>query len=150
MNKLLYALYLLFFTGLMAVLIVFTGSSILIYLDLPSLLVIALFLLILTVFTTRMKRCMSYYRAVFDPHAESGLLKAAGLYFNNFILYTIGVGMLGFLTGLIAVLANLKDTSTVGPNLAVALITMLYAVLLCLTVFLPFKLSLDARIRKGE
>jgi len=150
MNKLLYAFYLIFFIGFLSILILFTGSSILFYIDIPSLLLIALFLLILSVFTTRFKRCMSYYRAVFDTDAESSLLKAASRYFMNFTLYTMGVGALGFLTGLIAMLANLEDKASVGPNLAVALITMLYAVILCLAVFIPFKLSLDARIKIEE
>lgn len=150
MNKILYAFYLLFFTGMLTLVIFFTGSPIFIYLDLASILIIALFLLILSVFTTRYKRCLGYYKSVFDPDAERSLMKAASRYFHNFILYTMGVGILGFLMGLMAVLANLEDRASVGPNLAVSLVTMLYATILCLMVFIPFKLSLDARIRKEK
>ncbi|MDC7231620.1 MAG: MotA/TolQ/ExbB proton channel family protein [Spirochaetales bacterium] len=149
MNKGLYALYLIFFVLILVALYLFTGASILIYLDIASLLVIALFLTILSIFTTRFKRCMGYYKAVFNPDADRDLLEASSRYFGNFTLYTMLVGAVGFLTGIIAMLANLEDTASVGPNLAVALITLLYAALLCLMVFLPFKLSLDSRIRKG-
>lgn len=41
-----------------------------------------------------------------------------------------GFGMLGTLIGLINMLANLSDPSTVGPNMAVAIITTLYGSLL--------------------
>ena len=150
MNKVLYAFYLLFFAGILTLVILFSGSSIFLFINLPSILIIALFLLILSVFTTRFKRCMGYYKSVFDPEAEISQIKAASLYFHNFTLYTMGVGILGFLTGLIAMLANLEDKASVGPNLAVSLVTLLYATILCLIVFIPFKLSLDARIRKEE
>lgn len=93
---------------------------------------------------------MGYYKSVFDPDAETAVMKAASLYFQNFTLYTMGVGILGFLTGLIAMLANLEDRASVGPNLAVSLVTLLYATILCLIVFIPFKLSLDARIKNEE
>jgi flagellar motor component MotA len=150
MNKLLYALYLLFFVGILTALLIFTGASILLFINIPSLLVIALFLTILSIFTTRFKRCTTYYKAVFDPEADMDLLKTASRYFHDFSIYTMGVGMLSFLTGLIAMLANLEDRSSVGPNLAVALITMFYATLLCMMVFIPFKLSLETRLKKEE
>ncbi|MGE5632245.1 MAG: motility protein A [Caulobacteraceae bacterium] len=41
-----------------------------------------------------------------------------------------GFGMLGTLIGLINMLANLSDPSTVGPNMAVAIITTLYGSLI--------------------
>ncbi|MBF9016311.1 MULTISPECIES: MotA/TolQ/ExbB proton channel family protein [unclassified Oceanispirochaeta] len=150
MNKVLYAFYLLFFAGILTLVVLFSGSSIFLFINLPSILIIALFLLILSVFTTRYKRCMGYYKSVFDPEAEISLMKAASLYFHSFTLYTMGVGILGFLIGLMAVLASLEDRASIGPNLAVSLVTLLYATILCLMVFIPFKLSLDARIRKEE
>jgi chemotaxis protein MotA len=48
-----------------------------------------------------------------------------------------GLGMLGTVIGLIGMLKNLEDKSTVGPNMAVALITTLYGSIMANLVFIP-------------
>ena len=54
-------------------------------------------------------------------------------------------GMIGTLVGLINMLSQLSDVSTLGPNMAVALITTLYGVLLANMVFTPFAKKLAAQ-----
>jgi chemotaxis protein MotA len=48
-----------------------------------------------------------------------------------------GMGMLGTVTGLIAMLKNLADKSTIGPNMAVALITTFYGAIMSNVVLIP-------------
>ncbi|MDR1399935.1 MAG: MotA/TolQ/ExbB proton channel family protein [Treponema sp.] len=48
-----------------------------------------------------------------------------------------GLGMLGTVIGLIAMLLNLDDKSTLGPNMAVALITTLYGAIIANLVCIP-------------
>lgn len=48
-----------------------------------------------------------------------------------------GMGMLGTVTGLIAMLKNLEDKSTIGPNMAVALITTFYGAIMANIIFIP-------------
>jgi chemotaxis protein MotA len=48
-----------------------------------------------------------------------------------------GLGMLGTVIGLIGMLKNLEDKSTVGPNMAVALITTLYGSIMANLLFIP-------------
>jgi chemotaxis protein MotA len=48
-----------------------------------------------------------------------------------------GMGMLGTVTGLIAMLKNLEDKSTIGPNMAVALITTFYGAIMANVIFIP-------------
>lgn len=57
-------------------------------------------------------------------------------------------GMVGTLIGLINMLKNLSDISTVGPNMAVALITTLYGTLLANLIFSP--MSNKLRVRHEE
>jgi chemotaxis protein MotA len=62
-----------------------------------------------------------------------------------------GLGMLGTVIGLIGMLKNLDDTSALGPNMAVALITTLYGSILANLMMIPMagKLkSSDARESK--
>lgn len=51
--------------------------------------------------------------------------------------YAPAWGMIGTLVGLVLMLQNLNDPSTLGPNMAVALLTTLYGTLLANLVFSP-------------
>jgi len=48
-----------------------------------------------------------------------------------------GMGMLGTVTGLIAMMKNLEDKSQIGPNMAVALITTFYGAIMANIIFIP-------------
>ncbi|MDR2633469.1 MAG: MotA/TolQ/ExbB proton channel family protein [Treponema sp.] len=56
-----------------------------------------------------------------------------------------GLGMIGTVVGLIAMLKNLEDKSALGPNMAVALITTLYGALIANIVAIPLAGKLKAR-----
>ncbi|OIJ18228.1 motility protein A [Anaerobacillus alkalidiazotrophicus] len=51
--------------------------------------------------------------------------------------YAPAWGMIGTLIGLVLMLQNLNDPATLGPNMAIALITTLYGTLLANLVFIP-------------
>ncbi|MGJ9382358.1 motility protein A [Salipaludibacillus neizhouensis] len=51
--------------------------------------------------------------------------------------YAPAWGMIGTLVGLVLMLQNLNDPTTLGPNMAVALLTTLYGSLLANLVFIP-------------
>jgi flagellar motor component MotA len=55
-------------------------------------------------------------------------------------------GFLGFLIGLVAMLATLGDTSLIGRNLAITMLTMLYAMLIIL-ILLPVQARVKAIIK---
>ncbi|PYZ93780.1 motility protein A [Salipaludibacillus keqinensis] len=59
--------------------------------------------------------------------------------------YAPAWGMIGTLVGLVLMLQNLNDPSTLGPNMAIALLTTLYGTLLANLVFNPMsnKLALS-------
>lgn len=54
-------------------------------------------------------------------------------------------GMIGTLLGLVGMMANLEDTASVGPNMAVALITTLYGSLFANLFINPLKMKLEDR-----
>ena len=56
------------------------------------------------------------------------------------------MGMIGTLIGLVAMLANMDDPKTIGPAMAVALLTTLYGAMLANMVFLPIADKLKVRI----
>jgi len=70
-----------------------------------------------------------------------GLFEAMGAYAPAF-------GMIGTLIGLINMLASLDDPDTIGPSMAIALITTFYGSLLANLVFLP--LAKKLKIKSDE
>lgn len=56
--------------------------------------------------------------------------------------YAPSWGMIGTLIGLVLMLKNLNDPSTLGPNMAIALLTTLYGSLMANLVFLPIAAKL--------
>ena len=67
---------------------------------------------------------------------------------NMWVVLSPGLGMLGTVVGLVNMLSNLDDKASIGPNMALALITTLYGSVFANQFFAPFscKLSLhDAR-----
>ncbi|MGG3738149.1 flagellar motor protein MotP [Aeribacillus pallidus] len=62
--------------------------------------------------------------------------------------YAPSWGMIGTLVGLVLMLKNLNDPSTLGPNMAVALLTTFYGSLLANLVFLPMASKLAIKTEK--
>jgi chemotaxis protein MotA len=54
-------------------------------------------------------------------------------------------GMIGTLIGLVNMLSNLSDPSSIGPAMAVALLTTFYGAVMANCVFLPMATKLEER-----
>ncbi len=59
-------------------------------------------------------------------------------------------GMIGTLVGLVQMLANMSDASTIGPAMAVALLTTLYGAVMANMVFIPMADKLALRSAEEE
>ncbi len=59
--------------------------------------------------------------------------------------YSPAMGMIGTLIGLVQMLKNLEDPSSIGPAMAMALITTLYGSVMAKVVFLPMSGKLQTR-----
>ncbi|MDR2892311.1 MAG: MotA/TolQ/ExbB proton channel family protein [Deltaproteobacteria bacterium] len=65
--------------------------------------------------------------------------------FKTMGTYAPAFGMIGTLIGLVQMLRNMDDPSSIGPAMAVALLTTLYGSLLSNIVFLPLAKKLEER-----
>lgn len=59
-------------------------------------------------------------------------------------------GMIGTLVGLVQLLANMDDPSTIGPAMAIALLTTMYGAIIANLVCLPIADKLDAKLAEEE
>jgi len=57
-------------------------------------------------------------------------------------------GMIGTLVGLVKMLANLSDPSSIGAGMAVALLTTFYGAVMANTIFIPLSGKLDIRAKE--
>jgi len=57
-------------------------------------------------------------------------------------------GMIGTLVGLVKMLANLADPSSIGAGMAIALLTTFYGAVLANTIFIPLSGKLDVRAKE--
>lgn len=74
-----------------------------------------------------------------ERHASNrGMFSALGSLFPAF-------GMVGTLIGLVAMLGNLSDPSSIGPSMAVALLTTFYGSLFSNLIFNPMATKLEGR-----
>ena len=59
-------------------------------------------------------------------------------------------GMIGTLIGLVQMLANMSDPSSIGPSMAIALLTTMYGAILANLIFLPIADKLALRSQEEE
>ncbi|GAB1432167.1 hypothetical protein MASR2M29_07920 [Spirochaetota bacterium] len=94
------------------------------------------------------------YGAAFRDAAAAGAskreLEQSVAFFRNLGLAMWSFGALGTMTGFVVVLADLTDRTKLGPNLAIALITMLYAALFNAVLVLPFLALARRRLAEAE
>ena len=89
----------------------------------------------------------SAIRAILEnemAQTEARHMEWAGI-LNQWAGYAPGWGMLGTVIGLIGMLNNLEDKSSLGPNMAVALITTLYGSMLANWLYGPLATKLLAQ-----
>jgi flagellar motor component MotA len=123
-------------------------ASVLIFADFPSILLILVPLLFFLFVTKSGKIIGMYCRASFSKNymyttAElTGISRAA----KNTIKFIMSMGGFGFFTGLIAVLRYLEKPEALGPNLAISLMTVLYAITISFFIFFPLQAWAENRI----
>ncbi len=85
---------------------------------------------------------MSDLEAVEARHAEGKAL------FDNIGRFAPAFGMIGTLIGLVIMLKNMEDPASIGPAMAVALLTTMYGALLANLIALPMAEKLGLRSRE--
>ncbi len=70
--------------------------------------------------------------------------------FSNMANYAPAFGMIGTLIGLVQMLQNLQDPSSIGGSMAVALITTFYGAVLANLIFLPLAAKLKYRAQQEK
>ncbi len=88
-----------------------------------------------------------YIKEIMDTEIEyiSARHRSGAAIFDAMGSYCPAFGMVGTLIGLINMLANMDDPSSIGPAMSVALVTTLYGAFLANLIFLPIAGKLKTR-----
>ncbi len=129
-----------------SVTVVLCGASFIIYFDLPSLILVPIAPFLYMMLSYGWKGTRGAFTTPFKAVVTRQELGVSVSFFKSFGNAIWCFGALGSALGLIAVLAYLTDKTKVGPNAAVALITMLYAAIFNLVLVLPFLSSARHRL----
>jgi flagellar motor component MotA len=65
---------------------------------------------------------------------------------KNTVKFTLATGGFGFLTGLVATLTFLNNRNMLGPNIAISLFTVFYAIIVSYLIFFPVQAWAENKI----
>jgi flagellar motor component MotA len=81
-----------------------------------------------------------------DNSKVIGELEIGIVYFEKMKSYAQASGWIGTLIGLILILGSVEDAATIGPSLAVGLLTAFYGILIAYWICLPISTKLQFRL----
>ena len=116
------------------------------FIDLPSLFIVVVPTIGTLLIVFRGSFLSSFY-AIWGE-VDSQVLDSAIAFWRALKRYAIGYGCLGFMIGLVAMLASLDDIGSIGPNVVVCLISILYGLLLGYLIAEPMIRSLETKKRR--
>lgn len=124
----------------------FSGGSITTCLDLPSALVTVIFPFIYQWALFGPSAIKEAFTAGFKKSASREDIKKAQVFFRFYARAVWFSVPLAVVIGLVAVLKNLEDRTMLGPNLAMTLLSLLYAAITEVAVIIPHLVILKRRI----
>jgi hypothetical protein len=126
--------------------VLFYGGLIVGFLDLPSAITVVVFPFIYQWALFGSSGVRKAFAAGFKKTAPMEDIKTAQLFFRSYAKITWFSVLLSCVIGTITMLIYLEDPSGLGPNIAVMLISLLYAILLEFVAIVPFLVILKRRI----
>ena len=115
------------------------------FIDIPSLLIVLGGTLGMLIFGC--SSIPNMVSAVFSGDATNEQLTAAAKGWRMARSYTLAFGVIGTFIGGVIMLKNMDDPAAIGPGVALAILTILYALLLSFAVYLPLQSRLEDRIQ---
>jgi flagellar motor component MotA len=125
--------------------ILFSGGSILSFVDIPSI-VIMLIVPILVLLVIFKKNTKISFLIPFNKNNSKETLLYGELVFKTYskILWILSIVII--FIGLVSILKNLEDKTMLGPNMALAMISIIYAGLLNLIITVPYLVIIKKNI----
>ncbi|GHT72129.1 hypothetical protein FACS1894110_26420 [Spirochaetia bacterium] len=138
-------------SGILFILIRFiliSGSHPAALFDLPSLLFVVVCPFIVMYILHGHANVKTAFSAPFKKNSSKETLLLANRYFKNHNKVTWLWAFAAVLIGVIGILQNLNNKLAIGPNLALAIMSIFYAAVIHVFVIIPFTVLIDAKIKE--
>jgi flagellar motor component MotA len=117
------------------------------FLDIPSILIVLILPLLLLLVNFKVSDIVQYHQLAFSEKKNDIIeIKKALIMFRSLGNYFMLIGGLGFLIGIVQVLAHISTPAEIGPPLAIALLTFLYAIFLKAFYSKPMMVRLEIKL----
>jgi len=133
-----------------ASLVVLTGASAWVHVDLPSFIIVPVIPLLYMGFMYGFPGLGAAFKAPGSGTATRQELRLSLCFFKDLGKAFWLFGLLGSATGLVEVLRNLTDRTKLGPNLALAMLTVLYSATFNLVLVVPFLSTARRRLAEMD
>lgn len=116
--------------------------------DPPSLLISVIAPLLLVTISFGLAKTRRAFSAPVDPDADDSSLRIARAYFRNLLRYIIAYSVFALSIGFIMIMAFSKggDTSSIGTNLAISMLSIFYGSVFPIFILLPYLTIIDGRL----
>jgi flagellar motor component MotA len=123
-----------------------SGGALSGYLDIPSILIMVLFPFVYQCLLFGVSTAKTAFTVGFKKDATMEQLTKAQLFFKNYSKVIWITALVVVFIGTVAILKYLEDRTMLGPNFALAFISILYGGLLHLVIILPNSVFLKKRL----
>jgi flagellar motor component MotA len=137
----------IFFAGIFWTIIT-SGGSVWIYLDIPSFIIVGIFPFIFASAIFGFKEMGLAFSVALRKETEKGKLINALNFFKIYGKITWIAGFIAVLISVVAMLVYLEDKTALGPNMAVALISMLYSGMINVVIIIPFTVFIKKQLKE--
>jgi flagellar motor component MotA len=128
------------------------GAGPAVLIDLPSALLTLIFLFFFLIASKSGSIIGRYIKSSFKKNYVYTKTELASLShaIKNTVKFTLATGGFGFLTGLVGTLMFLANKEMLGPNIAVSLFTVFYAIIVSYLVFFPVQAWAENKLNAME
>ena len=117
------------------------------FLDWPSVIMVLAPVIVLSLASFPPSTVGRSFAVAFERRkATDAELKAAAVFFRSLQSFVLLSGAISSMIGLVTILANLRDLSSVGKGAALLLVSLFYALVLTLVVAIPFRTAVERRL----
>jgi flagellar motor component MotA len=116
--------------------------------DIPSLIIVGIFPFLFTGVLFGFKEMKLAFSVSKRKETEKEKLMNALNFFKIYGKVTWIAGYIAVLIGIVAILVNLEDKTALGPNFALALISMLYSGIINVAIIIPFTVFLKKQLKE--
>ena len=132
--------FIIFFTGIIFT-VLMAGGNLLNLFDIPSLIIVGIVPFLFVSILFGFKEMVLAFSVQSTEYPNKETLKKAFRFFEMYNKILWITGAISVIIGILNVLINLEDKTAIGPNLALALISIFYCCIIYVLIIIPFTMD---------